>query len=407
MAYYWLVVLTAPLFLGGILFLGTWLLAHSNIIFGFIKEGRGAFVMSGESFERPLISFHGHRIERTTKGGKTFLEIVPGEPVSEGIILDWLRKEFGIYYFGPYPFKRRLLYKFRWNEWSEKSVDGKLVEELARREEETDFFYAQTFPYALVLEAAETGGTKTEDGIGEVAGNLSVDLSIVLLVKIVRPQVAILQTENWFDSLGATVIHQARMYVGSHTFDQLRSQEHKEEATTSGSDVFVHDEFCEHIMKLNVHAPIGDNEDDSIIDAYGVKIIGAQILRIDIAGDKDGSLVKATTEAYRKQQEAIGMREIADAEAYKIEKTGDANAKAIRAAGDAHAHATKAEAEAVRSMGEDGRFVKHQNTIGEAGKGGNTVIFTRNNDDELLSKLIVPQQLQKGVSNGSNSKKAA
>lgn len=395
---YWTVILIAPVLLGVTLFLSVWLLAHTNIIFGFIKEGRGAFVMSGESFERALLSFNGHRIEEMTVNGKKILEITAGETESEGLILDWLRKEFGIYYFGLYPFKRRLIYKFRWNEWFKKSVSGELVEELNRREFPTDFFYAQTFPYALVLKAAETGGVKAESGDEEIAGNLSVDMSIVLLVKIVRPQVAILQTEDWFDSLGATVIHQARLYVGEHTFDQLRSQEHKEGIPANNAKIFVPDEFCEHIMKLNVHAPIGDNIDDSIIDAYGVKIIGAQILRIDIAGDKDGTLAKATTEAYRKQQEAIGMRQIVDADAYGIEKRATAESIGLRK-----------NLEVMTSYGDDGKFFVRQDALKKGAQSGSVVVFTNDTEhgglsDKALAGFIIPQQLKKGAPNDANKK---
>lgn len=400
---YWL--LMAVLFVGFnfLLFLGVWVIAKTDTFFGFIKEGQGAIIKRGESFDRVLISLHGHRCdvvpEKNRSGQtKTRWKIYEGVPEYSPGILGILEKRFGIYWFGFYPFVGRMMYKFRWNEWEQLGgKDGSpLVTSIWHREEGTNFFYAQTFNYALILEGAETGGTKDKGGV-ESGGNLSVDLKITLLLRIIYPQVAILQNENWFDQLGAVVLDHARLYVGSHTFDKLRSQEDR---TTQGAGSepvkgAVADrsknEFCEYIMGLNRHAPIGETS-DSIIDAFGVKIVGAQILSVELAGDDKKELAGATTSAYVAQEKAIGMKKITDAEAYDIAEKGRAEAGAI-----------EAKIEAIKKHGDVGRFVTRQDAVGKAGAGGNVIIFTSDREpgglnEETFAGLILNKN--KGGSNG-------
>lgn len=375
-------------------FLLIWSLATMNIFFGFIKEGRGIIIKRGESYVGPIISFHEHHLVPVIRNGRERLEIVelkPGEsPNIPGGVLGLLQEKFGIFWLGTFPpFRSIMEYRFRWNKWrEEKGTDGHFHWSLEHREEPTTFFYAQTFPYALMLEGAETGGKYTDIETGEksaLGGNVEVDLEIVLLVKIICPEAAIIHHENWFDQLGALVTDQSRLFVGSRTFEELRSQKVHEIPTEGAPTKRTHNEFCEYIMELNEHAPIGETS-DSIVDVYGVKIVGAHILDVVLAGESK-NIAAATTAIYVAEQEAQARQVNVDAEAY-----------GIRAKGNAEADAIKARTKAVLDFGADGKYVLRQEAIKEAGKGGNVVIFTNDNEtsgDALLSRLIVPQQLKK------------
>jgi hypothetical protein len=82
-------------------------------------------------------------------------------------------------------------------------------------------------------------------------------------------------------------------------------------------------------MSLNEWVPIGKNS-DSVIDTFGVEIIGALITSVELAGESK-LLAGETTKIYVAQQEAGAKKIIADAEAYTITATGDAKATALAA----------------------------------------------------------------------------
>lgn len=382
MATYWLAVAVLFVLLGFLAFLGIWAIAKTDTFFGFIKEGQGAIIKRGESFDRVLISFHGHRCDIVDENGKKRWKIYPGQSEYSSGFLGLLEEKFGIYWFGFYPFVQRMGYEFRWNEWRQEEKNGVLITRLWYRKEPTKFFFAQTFNYALILDGAETGGTKEGDQ-KEVGGNVTVDLKIVLLLQIVYPQVAILQNENWFEQLGAVVLDHARLYVGSRPLEKLRSQE------TNLTEIRIDDhrtqnDFCKYIMELNKHAPIGEDS-DSIIDAFGVKIVGAQIMSLELSGDSK-KLAEATTKVYVAQQEAGSTRVKADAKAYEIREEGRASADIVREKGKAEADATDMLIATVKKHGEAGMFVERQRALAEAGKGGNIIVFTSDSEKGGLNE---------------------
>lgn len=378
---YWLALATLFVLSGFLVFLGVWVIAKTDTFFGFIKEGQGAIIKHGESFGRVLISYHGHRCDVVEEDGKKRWKIHLGQPEYSPGLLGLLEERFGIYWFGFYPFVQRMEYNFRWNEWKQREEKGILVTSISHREMPTKFFYAQTFNYALILDGTETGGVK-EDDQEEVGGNVTVDLKIVLLLQIIYPQVAILQNENWFEQLGAVVLDHARLYVGSRPFEKLRSQETKQPEVRA-DDHRTKNDFCDHIMKLNKHASIGEDA-DSIIDAFGVKIVGAQIMSVELSAESK-RLAEVTTEVFAAQEKAKSAKISADAAAYTIREKGRAEADAANMLIDV-----------VAKHGEVGKFVERQRAIREAGKDGNKIIFTSDREpgglnEQMFAGLILSQ----------------
>lgn len=369
---YWLASIAAIVGLGYLALLGIWEISKNEkgILSTVMKEGTGTFVMDGGKAGRIIVVMRGYSCElvEEVKGGVTLRreKIIPFEPTYSSGILGWLERSYGIYWIGLPP-KSRMNKKFKWSEWgnekvaqkegaAEKTDKGSVATKtsLQRRESETNFFYVQTFPYGIILEGAETGGTKVE-GKDEIGGNLSVDVEIDLLVRIVYPRIAIFENEDWFDQLGSIVLDHARLYVGKHPYEKLRSQ------ADAPSGLPTHNEFSEYIMKLNEYASIGKNY-ESIIDALGVEIVGAQIRTVALSGDSK-NLVDVTTRVYAAEQEKL-------AEQLK----GDAQAYVIRARNTAETEGLTMKINAVKDGGEDGRLVLNAQTLVEVGQHGNTII---------------------------------
>ncbi len=376
---YW--IATGVLFLLTAFFviLGIWAIAKTDTFFCFIQEGQGIIIKRGESFHRIIISYHGHHCvivqeevgEGVNKKMVRRWKIIPKKPDelehSNGFI-GFLEKRLGVYWIGVYPFLKVMTYQFKWNEWEQKSEkSGGTIPILKHREEPTKFFYVQTFNYALFLSGAETGGKK--GGRKNTGVNISVDAQITLLLRIIYPQVAILQNQDWFEQLEAVVLDHARLYVGSRTFEQLHTSVHPE----SGEE--TRNEFCEHIMSLNEHAPIGADT-DSIVDAFGVEIIGAVIMSIELSGDSK-DILKATTAIYEAEQAAEAKKIAANAMAFEI-----------KAKGDADAHAIKVRTQTVADFGEIGMYVEHCRAIIEASKSGTTIVFTNDSEHDEKNKIL-------------------
>lgn len=370
-------LIAAFVVLGYLALLGIWEMSKKDTLFTYMKEGTGTFIMDGGKAGRIILAMRGHSCELVeeerpirNKQGEVIQKklqrekIIAVEPTYSPGILGWLERSYGIYWIGLPP-KSRMKKMFKWNEWKQegtktkegepaKNVGGKVVTYLDHREVETDLFFAQTFPYGVKLEGAETGGTRVE-GKDEIGGNLSVDVEIDLFLRIVYPRIAIFMNQDWFDQLGSIVLDHARLYVGKHPYEKLRSQ------AETPSGLPTHNEFSEYIMKLNEYASIGENY-ASVIDALGVQIAGAQIRTVSLS-EESKSASKATMKVYEAEQDKL-------AEQLK----GDGQAYVIRVKGQAEADALTMKINAVKAGDKDGELVLNSQTLIDVGQHGNTFV---------------------------------
>lgn len=341
-----------------------------------MKEGTGTFFMDGGKAGEIILAMKGYVCEMVEEtrpiydnegnkiGEKTLQreKIIEGEQRYSPGIFGGLEQHYGIYWVGLPP-KSRMSKMFKWNEWKEaktkegeliKDEDGKTVMELVHREELTNFFFAQTFHYGIVLKEAETGGTK-EAGKDEIGGNLSVDVEIDLFLRIIYPRIALFRNEDWFSQIGSTALDHARHYVGTHPFEKLRAQ------AEAPKDKPTHNEFSEYVMKLNEYASIGENY-EGIVDAFGAKIIGAQIRTVALSGESK-KRADATTMVYAAEQKKLADTLEGEGEASKITSTENALTTALTA-----------RITAVKNGGDAGALVLNAQAIIEAARHGNTVI---------------------------------
>lgn len=364
--------------LGYLTLLAIWEISKNKkgFLFTNMKEGTGTFIMDGGKAGRIILAMRGHSCElveekrpiRNKQGevvGEKVLrreKIIPYEPHHGPGILGWLERSYGIYWVGLPP-KSRMNKMFKWNEWKQeetkegvpvKDGSGKVLTRLHHREEETNFFFAQTFPYGVALDGAETGGTK-EEGKEEIGGNLSVNVEIDLFLRIVYPRIAVFMNQDWFDQLGSIVLDHARLYVGKHPYEKLRSQ------SETPNGLPTHNEFSEYIMKLNEYASIGENY-ASVIDALGVQIIGAQIRTVSLS-EESKSASEATMKVYVAEQDKL---------AEQLKGDGQAYVKRVNA--DAETYALQQKIGAIKAGGEDGRLVLNAQALVDVGQHGNTIV---------------------------------
>lgn len=380
---YWIVSLMLLSASSYFLLLFVWRISKNNGGFYFTNmfEGTGTFIMNGNKAGKIIIAKQGFRCELVEETRRMFNndgqvltavkvtreKIIEGTPRYSPGILGWLEQKYGIYWVGLPP-NRRMNKMFKWSEWKEKVTSGNdkqpndgIADEspFCHREEMTNFFSLQNFPYALVLKGAETGGVPKEAGGAEVGGNLSVDIEIDLFLQIVYPRVALFGNEDWYVQLGSVVLDHARMYVGKHPYEKLRSQKE----APQGQEAY--NEFSEYIMELNKYASIGENY-ESIVDALGVKIIGAQIRTVSLSKNS-ANLIDATTKAYVAQQDYEVAKLTADGEAYGIIAVATAKRDAL-----------VMQINAVKDGQKVGELVLNSQTLSEMGRSGNTFVTNGN-----------------------------
>ena len=155
--------------------------------------------------------------------------------------------------------------------------------------------------------------------------------------------------------------------------------------------------FAEYVMKLNQHAPIGEDS-DSIVSALGVQIFGASILDVRLTTTSQKAR-DATTAKYVAVREREAAQEKADGEAYTIREKGKAEAEAERNMADAKAYGQresgKAEAEAIGTRmkviaehGDMGLYILQQDTLAKVGEKGNLVLSGNGSNDPIAAAAV-------------------
>lgn len=329
-----------------------WLTAFTGKFFTFVREGEGMAIIKGGVYHKSIIAFDKHHLKYKERLQAD--EVVEGELYREGF-LGFLEKELGIYWVGFWPIFSIYEYEFRWKEWSS-DEDGYKLES---RNPTTTFFFVKTFRYASFLQAAEA------------KGNIPVDVKFSLFVRIIYPQIALFRAEDWFLQLDDYVLRRAKIYVGEREFNELR--------TEAGTDNEGHAEFSLCMTELNKST---SGKNSGVIKRLGVEIISAQMVEVDVTGTEEEKRknLAATTERYRKEQEGAG----------------------IIALGNARAKAIEAEGKAIEELGEIGKMLRRQQAIEKAGEGGNTVVFTSDNDS---STKLTPEKIAGLVTAQLNKKK--
>lgn len=311
--------------------------ADGNFIFTKIKEGQGKIVVKGDSFHSALLSFSGYHLN------------APGLPGYTDRIPDWeivkngegqkderydsrniLLRNFGLYWVGIPGMRKIRRYRFSWNEYREEnSGESKLW----HRNEETEVYIANDFPYVMAL----------EDGITK--DNLPVHAEFVIIVRITNPKKALFGSNDWRVQLESYVDRQGRNFIGSFGYDQLRS-----ETDEDGLEQKKKENFSLPIMNLTTNLGImeGKEESPGTKEVLGIEIRGANLESIRLSGPAALENERLSTARYAAERNAETTRINAaaladakkmdgDAQAHVIEKTSEATALGLKKVQDAQA----------------------------------------------------------------------
>jgi len=341
-----------------------YLLAFIDIFFGFAQENTGFAIVAGERLIQMKVASRSRHIEKKTVplGGRTLHTwiVENGEEPNPTVgILGWLERHMGIYWVGWWPLQGRYQYEM-FRTIFDRSPNAS-QNDVMRRQNNSNFFYVQPVEYGFSLIGAETGSAILSGNGGQKkGGNIPVDVKFSVFILIVYPEIAIFDNPVWFERASSIILAHAKNYVGTRAFDALRGEEHS---------------FAGYMLKLNKKIPEDDvSVERGLLSELGVEIVGAAIRTIDIVGSLKESILSSTTELYRKEQEAAGIREIAMAKRDEL----------------------RAELEAVDSS-PNGRFVRRQRALERASESGQLIIFTGENDanEQRLTANLLPEAQRK------------
>ncbi|HEY0010440.1 MAG TPA: SPFH domain-containing protein [Candidatus Paceibacterota bacterium] len=350
-------------------FFATWL-AHEDTLFATVQESTVKMVMKGDSFSHLIMSFEGAHLNAPKS--PHFIPTIPAWEViehdhDEDAKYDtrpkWMQ-DLGIFYVG-IPYLRRVHeYRFVWNEVELNETTHK--EGVRSRKEMTNFAYVSSFPYIIVLDAAET-----KEGI-------PLDISYQLVVRISNPYKALFKTENWLETITGEVNRRARNYIGSRGYKQLLSEMDEQPEAEGGSDANP-DYFSCAITDLNTKIPGDINRVRSpflvnleekylngLVGNYGITIESANLQTIDIVGSYAEELVKASVREYTAEQNAKAVRIEADAQAHATLVRGRADANVIQLKGNAAATSLASRLFVLQKFGQMGALLAQLDAMTES-----------------------------------------
>jgi len=321
--------------------------ADQDYLFTKVEDGTGKIINKGDSFHRVIMSFEDHHLNDPTKPwfdeneprwevlknepGVSYLckpwlpkKLLPKHPSYPANNYDnrpWLLREFGLFWVGLPKMRQIRSYNFSWNEYQRQQVgDGDLV--IRPRKEVTSIFKVNDFSYVMVLTDAKT------------ADNLTVRAEFVTIVRMTNPKKALIDSDDWLVQLEAYIDRQARSFIGSFTYDQLRSE-------TDDVALAAKEDFSKRMRELTLRLP--DEEEASAQGTkgtIGITIGSANLEKIVLSGSHAVENEKLSIAAYQADQAAVVEIRASEAKATSLRNVNSATADGIRDLGKASAEAT-------------------------------------------------------------------
>ncbi len=300
--------------------------ANSNLLYTKVPEGKGKIIAKGKSFHRAILSFRGYHLNERGKPhfdeNEPEWEVLPNKPGKNYETRPQYTRSFGLFWVGIPGMREVYKYDFVWNEYRTNLEGGR---DVWHREEETEVFVANDFSYVMVIEDA-----KTRD-------MLPVRAEFVIIVRITNPYKALFESNDWRTQLESYVDRIGRNFIGTFTYDQLRSE------TDEGKNC-EKENFSIPIQKLTLCLPeeeeCGLDEKDrrGLKGHIGVTIKAANLESIVLSGAAAAENERLSLAAYTADRNAETVRTGANAAAYDT---------VVRAGATALETRMKARAEAV------------------------------------------------------------
>lgn len=290
-----------------------------------LRDGEAKVVMRGDSFRRAIARKEGCDIvtpnNHSLYPGTKLWDVVKRNaiaPQSEPFLQRWL----GLYWVGLPPFQKLYRYSFEWVTY--RAPGGETAPKPVKRIEELTHIYIKDALYWDILKEAETHD------------KMPVDVQFLITLRVVNVYDALFEVHRYLDAILDLVRQQGRQYVGTKTYDELVQEEGDEDDEGFSGGVYILRE--------------------RVLEEYGVRIVRADILSIDPAGDAKEEYRRASTAAYLAEAKKTETVTAAEGEAEAIKLVGNAREKALTAQIRAYAKNPQAaqatlNAEAARAMG--------------------------------------------------------
>ncbi|HEY0979600.1 MAG TPA: SPFH domain-containing protein [Candidatus Paceibacterota bacterium] len=347
--------------------------ANDNFLYTKIPEGTGKIIVKGKSFHRALLSFKGYHLndprnKATFNPEEPEWEILPNtDPKKKYDTRPPFTRAFGLYLIGIPGMRSIYEYRFAWNEYRTGSEGA---QHLRHRDELTEIFMANDFPYVMVVE-----NVKTKD-------NLPVRAEFVIIVRITNPRKALFETNDWRTQLESYVDRQARNFIGSFTYDELRSE------TDEGKER-NEENFSNPIRDLTNCLPeeedLPEDQRKGTKRTIGITVKAGNLESIDLSGAAAAENERLSIAAYQGDREAELTTKAAEAEATSIKLRADARAHETRVTGEAEAASITARMEALGKDPELGKTMIVAEALKSPGNG--KVIVVPSSVVDIASKI--------------------
>jgi len=334
--------------------------ADDNLLYTKVPEGAGKIIVKGESFYRAILSFNGHHLNER---GKPYFnpnqpdwEVLPNMVGTDYETRPALTRSFGLYWVGIPGMRKIYEYDFAWNEYRP-GVGGE--QKLWHREEKTEVFMANYFSYVMVVEDA-----KTKD-------NLPVRAEFVIIVRITNPFKALFASNDWRAQLESYVDRQARNFIGSFTYDELRSE------TDQGKSC-MEENFSKPMRLLTSELPeehcLPVDKRKGLKGSIGVTVDAANMESIILSGSAAVENERLSIAAYTADRNAETVVKAAEATAQATILDADARAHAIKATGQAEVEIITARLKAMKEDPEMSKTILVTEALGKPGEGKTIVV---------------------------------
>ena len=300
---FWIGLLLMPIFTFLLVYTK---LAPKDMIFTFVKEATAIIVMRGDQFDKIIISYKDHVIDPNT------WDVIERRGAKTGFF-------GGLKFWGIPPFQKIGRYSQRWSHLLEdgtvKSHDEKLSYVLLKKD-----FYVFEIPI-------------TEKNAAQDINGISVDVKLVVPIRIVNPYEALFLPQRWLAAISGMIKPVLKRFVAKFRYKEdlldmmagrgIELIQEEKGIVKKGTDISenkmgddLKERFWEELRKVFPDARVQGQGEEENLRIYGVLLEkkGTDIFEID------------TSEEYRKMVTAEYQ---AKQEAKKTKISGEAEGEAI------------------------------------------------------------------------------
>jgi hypothetical protein len=358
-------------------------LSGVDLLFTTVKEGTRKVVLTGETFEKPLMAYQGHHVNippEKSRFAKSYYsdrfpdwEIVYHGPGNNNGFAGEMQKDsyydhrpallrrLGVYWIG-FPWSHKI--KRRWFEWNESYVDPKTgAEALWPRADWTTFDYVQPFPYTFIVVEAETKELPR------------VDMTFVMTVAESNAYLPDHGGTDWLKIVTSYALAEARSFASSRTYETILDDRGKPENEFSKPLTLLTTKLKDTTLDSRKEPK------DGLRGFLGIVIVSARLQTVELSGANAVQLQEAAAAAFVAEKEAAAAILKADGEA-----------SSIKIIADARAYELTAEANAVKEGGEAAELMATLNTMATVSKGAGTSQYWVNNPiggiGDILSRVF-------------------